>query len=457
MSAAEGMHWDPTALAIKRVLYPLWVLKNQSSRLRYLASLEESQFWSRERLADHQWSCFRQIFTHAYETCPYYREKFRKAGVAPADLRSRADIHRVPAISKEEIQDNRDQMNSSMYRKDDLIPDMTGGSTGSPMQFFYDKDRLDTREAATIRHDRWAGGDIGDRRALLWGAPQDTKLSQSPKDRLRDWIIARRLILDASSLDEASMSTFAKKLLRYQPRIILAYANTLGLFAKFVRAQNITGITAKAIITSAEVLTPENRQLIEETFGCPVYNRYGSREFAVIASECSMHKGMHVNAENLLLEVVGESGPCIDQTGEILITDLKNFAMPMIRYRIRDMGQLKAEPCECSRGLPLLELSGGRVTDFLTATDGRKVSGIVIATYVITNIPGLAQIQFVQHERGSVTINLVKGRDWSVRTNDELVRRTKKFLGADMQTEIVLREDIPLERSGKYRFAISTL
>lgn len=457
MSAIRVSHADFAALAIRHALYPLWAVKNRSHRLQFLASLEKSQYWPRNTLIEQQWLAFKRIATHAFETCPYYQKKFREAGMSPADLRSREDIDSVPTITKEEIQEHRDEMVSSHYRVDSLIRDMTGGSTGSPMQFYYDKDRQDSRVAATLRHNRWAGWSIGDRAAVLWGAPQDTKTSGALKDRVRDWILDRRLILDASCLDEAAMSKFAAKLVRFQPTVLQAYSNTLGLFAQYVKAEKVKGISPHGIVCSAEVLTEENRRLIEETFGCPVYNRYGSREFAVIASECSVHDGMHINAENLLVEVISNSMSSIEEDGEIVITDLQNFAMPMLRYRIRDIGRIKRNSCTCSRGLPLMDLSGGRTTDFLTATNGGKVSGIVVATYVITNLPGVRQIQFVQSERGSVTVNLVKGREWSLQSLDELTTRVHRYLGDDMQLQVMYRDNISREKSGKYRFSISTL
>src|SRR5262249_51893036 len=148
------------------------------------------------------------------------------------------------------------------------------------------------------------------------------------KDRIRTWIQERRLILDASALSEAAMAGFARALISYQPAVLLAYANTLGLFARYVQAEKIEGIRPQGIICSAEVLTKENRQLIENVFGCPVFNRYGSREFAMIASECEAHEGLHINAENLLVEVVSDGRSCSDEDGEIVITDLRNFAMP---------------------------------------------------------------------------------------------------------------------------------
>lgn len=448
---------DISTFAIRRIFYPLWAWKNNSARLRYLAQFERSQYWSAERLRDHQWASLKQLVGYAFENCPYYARTYRAAGISPADLRGPDDIRLLPTITKEEIQEHRDEFVSKRATRERLIPDMTGGSTGSPLRFYYDHDRLDSRAAATIRHNRWAGWDIGDRAAILWGAPRDTKTSGRTRDRIRSWILERRIILDASSLDEAAMFEFARELVRYQPKILLAYANTLALFARYLEDEKIATIVPRGIVCSAEVLTEENRARIERVFRSRVYNRYGSREFAVIASECDSHVGMHINAENLLLEVLVDGNPSIGDTGEIVVTDIKNHAMPMIRYRTKDVGLLRREACTCSRGLPLLELSGGRETDFLIATNGKKVSGIVLATYVITNIPGVRQVQFVQDEPGAVTVHLVKGQAWQPDTESRLIRRIREFLGADVATNTVFRDHIPLTPSGKYRFSVSNI
>ena len=123
---------DAYALSIKHVTYPLWVLKNRSGRLRYLAQLERSQFWSPDRLADHQWTLFKAVVAHAVAHCEYYREKWLRAGTHLDDLRSPDDIKNLPTITKEEIQEHGAGMISARFNKEQLIPDMTGGSTGSP-------------------------------------------------------------------------------------------------------------------------------------------------------------------------------------------------------------------------------------------------------------------------------------------------------------------------------------
>jgi phenylacetate-CoA ligase len=422
------------------------VRKHGSTRLAYLEQFERSQFLSRWELQDLQWTQFTRLLRHAYDHCAFYRRKLSAIGMLPDDVKTPHDIAKVPTTTKEEIQEwMRDFIADNVSGP--LLKDMTGGSTGSPMVFYYDEDRLDSRNAAAIRHNRWTGWDIGDKMAVLWGAPRDLA-SGSMKARVRDWILDRRVMLDASSIDDERMRAFHERLMFHQPNFVLAYANTMTLFARFLRDAGLEAPRPKAIITSGEVLTTENRTLIESTFECRVFNRYGCREFAVIASECGHHRGMHINAENLLVDVVA---------GEIVITDLKNFAMPMIRYRTRDAGALIPGVCDCGRGLPLLEVSGGRVTEFLTAVAGQKVSGIVLATYVITSVVGIRQIQFEQDRKDRVKARVVRRSEWSDDSSKTLIAQVRGYLGAAMTVDIEFVESIPLEPSGKYRFSISTL
>ena len=448
---------DPTALLINKVLFPAWVVKNASTRLSYATEFERTQFWSADAIRELQWRQFRRLLQHAFDHCVFYRRTLAAAGIEPGDIRSLDDIHRLPTVTKQEIQESLDDLIADNVATP-LLKDMTGGSTGSPMVFYYDEDRLDSRNAAAIRHNRWTGWDIGDKMGVLWGSPRDLAEPPSMTARVRDWILDRCVVaFDASSIDDERMRAFHTRLHRHRPQFLLAYANTLALFARFVQREGLRPHRPRAIICSGEVLTDESRALIESTFGCRVFNRYGSREFSVIASECSHHEGMHVNAENLWVEVVTGGTPSVDTEGEIIVADLKNLAMPLIRYRTRDVGVLKPSRCACGRGLPLMDLKGGRVTDFLVAVTGEKVSGIVLATYAITGVPGIRQVQFVQSRRDCVTARVVRGSAWSDDSARTLLARIRTFLGASMTIQLAFVEDIPFEASGKYRFSISTV
>lgn len=439
---------------IRNAVFPLWLMKNRSQRGTFAKQLEESQYRSCGETRALQFDGLRRLVQHAYSHCEFYRSKYDAAGFDPRTLVEWTDVQRIPCITKQDIQNSLDSMISDNTVREELLRDMTGGSTGAPMVFFYDPVCRDQREAAAIRHDRWSTWDIGRRKAVIWGAPRDTHVSGNLGSRFREALIERRLILDAAQLTDERMKEFARLLLDYRPAVIQAYANTLVYFASFLRLRGIRGVRASGIITSAEVLTEEGRRLIESTFECRVYNRYGCREFGVIASECGHDSGMHVNAENLLVEV---PWPDSDGIGEIVISDLRNYAMPMIRYRIQDMGRMLADGCGCGRGLPRMEIVGGRVSDFLVGTDGRRVSGIVIATYAITNIRGVQQVQFIQHQRDEVTVGVVKGPQWDDDAGIELIKRTREFLGDGMQVTLQFKDRIDRDPSGKYRFSISAI
>ena len=170
---------------------------------------------------------------------------------------------------------------------------------------------------------------------------------------------------DTSSLSEARLREFPGVLRKLRPEVLVAYANSIYLIARYLKATGRGDLPPlKSIITSAEVLEPEQRELITSVFGCPVFDRYGCRETSVIASECGTGEGMHLNAECIHLEVVqGERRCAPGERGEFVITDLLNLGMPLIRYRIRDVGLLLPEACACGRTLPRLRITGGRTTD----------------------------------------------------------------------------------------------
>jgi phenylacetate-CoA ligase len=254
--------------------------------------------------------------------------------------------------------------------------------------------------------------------------------------------------LDCGALTEERMAHFHAELWRQRPKIVQAYARSAVLFARWLEANRLQPHRPESIITSAEVLEDEDRALLERVFGSRVYNRYGCREFSVVASECS-HGGMHVMAESLYVEV---------ENGALLVTDLLNEAMPMIRYRIGDMGEWATGECACGRKLPRLKKIAGRVTDFLVGSDGRMVSGVFLATYVVAHRPSLGQVQIVQDRAGHVLYRLCPGPRFDSICDAEYLRQaTQQHLGnaATMEMEIV--NEIPRAASGKFVFSRSSV
>jgi len=443
----------------KHIAWPIAAKREGSTHLRVLADLEKSQFFSPEQIEQLRLERLKKLLIHAQKNCPFYTKRFSDCSFDPSALTSLEDIRKLPILRKTDIQDQMDAMRATNYSDDDLIPNQTGGSSGAPLKFFLDRGRLFSRRAATIRHNRWAGLDIGQKVGILWGAPIDFPDPQSIRVKLRSALLERQLMLDTNGITREKLAEFSARLNHFRPAVYQAYANTMYLFARYLKETKARDFhRPRSIITSAEFLSDIQRALIEEVFECKVYNRYGCRETSIIASECSEHSGLHISAESLYLEFIrGERPSKPGELGQIVVTDLLNFGMPLIRYEIGDTGVPVADQCSCGRGLPLMQMQGGRVTDFLVTPLGKVVSGVSLATYFITSIRGVSQAQLIQKEKDSIRIRLVCTEEFDSKCRQEIFDKLKEFFEADIDCELELVENIPVEPSGKQRFSISEL
>lgn len=442
---------------LRQLLYSIALVKSgEQHQSMFFREYQRSQFVSADQIRALQLSRLRHLLLHASRHCPFYRLRFRDAGFIPEDLRTLDDLRILPVLEKRDLQLCRDQLLADNQSRSNLLLNQTGGSTGTPVSFFFSRNRLLSRTAATLRHNLWTGWNVGDKVAVLWGAPHD-RLKPTLLSRLRNHFLDRQLFLDAGHLTEDRLLDFYRQLVRFRPKIILAYARTAVLFAKFLQSRNLVPSRPHAIITSAEMLVSEERALLQQVFGCSVFNRYGSREFSVIASECSAHEGLHVMAEGLYLEIVQGNTPVPPgQPGEVLVTDLLNYAMPLIRYRIGDVASWLSGTCHCGRGLPRLGFVSGRVTDFLVGSDGRAVSGAFLTIAVVAQRVSLGQVQVLQKCAGQVTYRVKPGPDFSAeRDLQYLVQVTRQHLGEATQVDWELVDEIAPQPSGKFQFSSS--
>jgi phenylacetate-CoA ligase len=329
----------------------------------------------------------------------------------------------------------------------------TGGSTGSPVTVLVDAARAAFTDAARIRAQRWLGVDFGEREIVLWGSPIELT-KQDRVRRIRDWLINSRL-LSAFDLSENALARYADCLHRFRPQKLYGYASAIALLAGYLKR---TGREPgpgwpRAVFTTAEPLFDFQRDLIEEVFHCPVAVEYGARDAGLIAHECP-HRKLHLNAEGILVEIVGEKGANQDGRGEIVVTNLQSYAMPLIRYRTGDVGKLEAAPCPCGRGLPVLGRVEGRRTDFLVAADGRVLHALAII-YVLREMLSVKEFQVVQESLHRIVIRVVPEPVFSDFERTMIVRKAKLLLGEDV--EVVIQPLSKIERlpSGKFRYVIS--
>jgi phenylacetate-CoA ligase len=332
----------------------------------------------------------------------------------------------------------------------------TGGSTGHPLVFMQDTVFRDYVTADIHRHLGWAGWKFGQLHAYIWGASFEVSTSQSLRTRLMDWTL-NRFLINAYVLTDEGMGVFAERVRRQKPRILFGYASALHRFAQFARQKGFDDMTFDGIFSSAEVLYPGQRQFIEETFRCKMFNRYGTRDLGGIGCECSAHTGLHASIENNYIEILQDGQPApAGQVGDLVVTNLNNYGQPFIRYCIEDMGAWRADDtCPCKRALPLMELVQGRRIDMFKTRDGRAVWGGFASP--LFGMPGVKQFQVVQKTLDLVVARIVKDGELNQAQLDTIQRTVKTALGENVEVRFEFPDEISVLDSGKYRYAISEI
>ena len=413
---------------------------------------------NRDTILNYQRKRLNLLIQHAYNTTPYYHDLFKDINLKLDDLIQQLNsdltaIATIPPLEKQTIRDQLDNLLSDKFPTQKRISNATGGSTGTPLKFYQDRTYWNQRNLSVYYFDRWAEWDFGERQMVIWGSPTDINTGSHWKQKVnRYW--RNQFWLDGFQLTESAMHSTFEKMQLWKPKTILAYPSSLYQFAKFIGEKNLKpNWDLKGIISSAEMLSPHYRMLAESIFETKIYDRYGSREVGLIAMECAEGQ-MHINCRDLFLEI--DSQDPYNIPGEILITQLNNYAMPFIRYRIGDIGRLSEDICPCGNQLPVLAELLGRSTATFRTRNGTLVHGGYF-TQLFYNIEGVSQFQLIQDSFDKCTLKLVSNEKWTERTCKKTIEMIQGKLGTDVSVDVVYVENIPLSRSGKREYTISKL
>lgn len=426
---------------------------------RCLRELERSQWWSPEKLRSLQREKLRNLFRHATAKIPFYRERLGQAGLAASDIGPEGPdplvvLKALPLLDKAQIRNSLDEM---LWRDapGGLFEHTTGGSTGEPLIFYFDRRRQAYDQAARIRTHRWYGVDIGDRELYLWGSPIELNHSDRIKN-LRDRLFNHRL-LDAFAMSSERMDAYLNEWNRFRPQCLFGYPSSIVRFVDHARSrgQQLDTRRLRAVFVTGEVCCPNDRSTIADYFGVPVADGYGSRDAGFIAHECP-EGNMHLTAENVIVEIVDEDGRILPlhDTGEIVVTHLDAYAMPFIRYRTGDIGRLQPGRCTCGRGLPMMHVIQGRTTDFLYLPDGQVKHALSII-YPLRATAGIRQFRVIQDEDYNVTVDVVADNGQEQITIDTVAKSVRPVLGDQIELRIRLLDEITATSSGKHRYVVS--
>ena len=440
----------------EKLYFPLFesVIKKRSTAKYFYDSLQ-SQWHLSDDINKHRIMSLHTLLTHASLRSPYYKNQFNELNVDIKDFTRVTDLTQLPILTKDIILNNFYDLLSSQYR-DAVWKKSTGGSTGQPLHFAYTKESYEWRVAMSKRGYSWAGARPGSKQAYIWGI-QLGKVSQiqQMKERLHHFI-DRQLYFNCFDFDERAMVQCLSDLNRFRPETIIGYTNPLYNLALFIGDNSKVSFMPKGVICAAEKVHPYQREVIERVFGAKVFNTYGSREFMLIAAECEKHEGLHVSAENLIVEIIKEDGtPAKDgETGRIIVTDLHNFGMPFIRYEIGDLGVATSKACSCGRGLPLITDVVGRTLDVIKTPEGKIIPGEFFP-HLLKDFSCIARFQVIQEKRDLLVIKLVPTTELSETTKKRIDSEVRNVVGPAMIITYEIVSEIPLTATGKYRVTIS--
>jgi phenylacetate-CoA ligase len=440
----------------REVLQPAYEKSRRRSAHVHFREALANQWKTAEELRALQWQELKKLLDHAFEQSPWYRERFLKLGLTPSDIRSPDDYGRLPPITRDDIREHRHAMLATNYRSR-VYEHSTGGSTGTPLTFFASRGSYEWRLAVSMRGYSWADCCDGDRQFHVWGAPA---AASSLKQRLKVGAhntLRRRKMFNSFELSDARLTECVHQLNAFRPKTVIGYTTSLYLLARHIRDGNLAIARPDAVITAAEGVNVMQREVIESAFGAPVFGSYGSREFMLIAMECEHHSGLHQSVDNLYVEVVANGRPAADgEIGEVLITDLHNWGMPFIRYKIGDLAVPTGRICSCGRGLPLLDRVEGRVLDAIRTSDGRIVTGEFFPQ-LMKEFAAVRQFQVIQKQIDQLDVKLVLADGNHSDLIDHLQEEVSRVLGSTVRTRFETVDRIAQTSSGKFRVTMSEL
>lgn len=442
---------------LRNIIFPLYHRMTGSGVMGRVRELRRNQWLSRDEILALQKKKLCLLLRHAFENVPFYRERFTAAGLSGSDLDDPSAISCLPLLTKKEINEHQQSMLAGNKAGGRLIANSTSGSTGEALRFFTDMRSTACRRALAIRNQEWLGIKLGDPQASLWGAAMDIKKLANIRGRVHRWV-NNYIILSSYNLDPNSLREYIVQLNRFAPVLLTSYPGPIAELAGFMLSQGFQVPSVKAIISSAETLYPWQKEIVERAFSCPVYNRYGCREFGDIAHECERREGLHVNVDRCLVEILDPGGQACAPgvSGEIVVTDLDNYGMPLIRYRIGDRGKFSDGICSCGRGLPLMEEIEGRTLDVIRAPNGSALGG-TFWTLLFRSRPGIQSFQVVQEEIGGITVCYVPDHAAPDIFLDYFAAKIREKCGHDFRVDFQFAERIEQTVSGKTRFIVSKL
>lgn len=434
--------------------WPALPSMSATTMLVILDQMEASQWWRSEELHRHQMAQLRHLLGHAVEQVPYYGSERMRQGGSQAEV-SLEDWLQVPPLTRDEVQTEFDALQSRNPPDEhgQVSEVSTSGSTGHPVS--VKTTRLSQMFAAVcgLRAHRWHRRDLDARLAAIYldrtGRGKYPKGLQQP-----GWGWPAGEIYRTGPAALLSLNTpipeQAEWLQRQQPSYLLSTPSNLLVLAEYCINERIELPELRDVATIMEVVTPELREACRKAWDVPVVDMYTTREAGCIAVQCPERDHYHVMAEDILVEILDETGRKCQpgEVGRVVVTPLHNFAMPLLRYDLGDYAEV-GDACSCGRGLPVLKRIMGRVRNMLVLPDGRRTWPSFGRRKLVAAAP-IKQYQIVQTELDTLELRLVMDRPLTIAEQESIRRTVTERMGLPLHLSFRYVDRIDHDAGGKF-------
>ncbi|QWX83332.1 phenylacetate--CoA ligase family protein [Cellulophaga sp. HaHaR_3_176] len=370
------------------------------------------------------------LYNHAIKNSPFYQKKYAALSISKNGLINNEDFLQLPPLSRSELRENFEQIKSKNISLSQCRKASTSGSTGSPITVLHDKRQPETPIRWRILD--WWNIKPWENQAFIY------RYKRTFFKRMGNalmWWPTKRIFLAAANPSKQHLTKFVTDFNRIKPTLLQGYVDVVFEFALYLLDNNIKIHSPKMVWVTSAPLFEEQREIMQKAFGAPVCDQYGNTEIMLIAAECPKQKGLHIMQDTVHIEFVDENNQPVppNTTGRILLTDLTNYAFPLIRYDIGDEGKYMNQICDCGKKLPLMENVRGRQAHNIKTPSGLAIKGEHLMAMFNGYIKPFKEIQLRQEADYSVSIDYVLR---SSTQNNHNVKKMAELLEQRSRSEI---------------------
>jgi len=414
-----------------------------------IADAERIKTWTEEKL--------KRLLLHCFEKVPYYRKILPDCGLIDDNGNVQLEnFSNLPLLTKDIIRREGKNLYSQDYKTRKPYENTSGGSTGEPVKFIQDKEYDEWNIATKLYFNKILGKEPGQTEIKFWGSDRDIlEGTLTLKDRIINFLYNRNFF-NSYRLGQEEIKELIELNNRLKPVAYWSYMESALELGKYLVENQIDFHPPRFVISTIGPLTDEVRNQIETGMKCKVYDQYGSREVGAVACECEEQKNLHTFPWNNYVEILDKDRqPVEDKEGNVIVTTLHNYSMPLIRYEIGDVAVPGGYECSCRRNTFTLKKILGRTLGYFKKSDGSLVHSHFIVQALFFR-DWIKRFQIIQDEINHVLIKVQLQENKKVAKNDmdDITRKTKVLMGDDCKVDFDFVDDITRSASGKFVYTI---